>query len=164
VITDIDWSRAVVDSIAVRATKRGMPPGQTRSTARQTRLKDPRNVRPKRRTADRPDLRRERARLLGAVHRDEPLTAGEVAEVIAEFEDESTLVSRSGRTINRLDVVNAPAYVEPVERYNGTSILDDPGLKLRTALAEMRRLDDEVKQLETFGGQGSPPLDRRTCP
>jgi hypothetical protein len=90
--------------------------------------------------------------LLRAVHRDEPLTAGEVNdEVIAEFEDESTLVSRSGRTINRLDVVKAPAYVEPVERYNGTSILDDPRLKLRTALAALRRLDDEVKQLD---GQG----------
>ncbi|MEJ3750060.1 transposase [Actinomycetes bacterium KLBMP 9797] len=33
VISEIDWSRAVVDSIAVRATKRGMPPGQTLSTA-----------------------------------------------------------------------------------------------------------------------------------
>jgi transposase len=33
VISEIDWSRAMVDSIAVRATKRGMTPGQTRSTA-----------------------------------------------------------------------------------------------------------------------------------
>jgi transposase len=33
VVSEIDWSRAVVDSIAVRATKRGMPRGQTRSTA-----------------------------------------------------------------------------------------------------------------------------------
>ena len=32
VISEIDWSRAVVDSIAVRATKRGISPGQTRST------------------------------------------------------------------------------------------------------------------------------------
>jgi transposase len=33
VISEIDWSRAMVDSIAVRAEKRGMTPGQTRSTA-----------------------------------------------------------------------------------------------------------------------------------
>lgn len=33
VISEIDWSRAIVDSIVVRAEKRGMTPGQTRSTA-----------------------------------------------------------------------------------------------------------------------------------
>ncbi len=33
VISEVDWSRAMVDSIAVRATKRGTIPGQTRSTA-----------------------------------------------------------------------------------------------------------------------------------
>jgi transposase len=33
VISEIDWSRAVVDSIAVRAEKRGPRQGQTRSTA-----------------------------------------------------------------------------------------------------------------------------------
>jgi transposase len=32
VVSEIDWSRAVVDSIAVRATKRGTRRGQTRST------------------------------------------------------------------------------------------------------------------------------------
>lgn len=33
VASEIDWSRAVVDSISVRATKRGRLPDQTRSTA-----------------------------------------------------------------------------------------------------------------------------------
>jgi transposase len=33
VISEIDWSRAMVDSIAVRAEKRGTSRGQTRSTA-----------------------------------------------------------------------------------------------------------------------------------
>jgi transposase len=33
VVSEIDWSRAMVDSIAVRAEKRGMRQGQTRSTA-----------------------------------------------------------------------------------------------------------------------------------
>ena len=33
VVSEIDWSRVVVDSIAVRATKRGTTPGQTRSIA-----------------------------------------------------------------------------------------------------------------------------------
>jgi transposase len=33
VVSEIDWSRAVVDSISVRAEKRGMRRGQTRSTA-----------------------------------------------------------------------------------------------------------------------------------
>jgi transposase len=33
VVSEIDWSRAVVDSIAVRAEKRGTRQGQTRSTA-----------------------------------------------------------------------------------------------------------------------------------
>jgi transposase len=33
VVSEIDWSRAMVDSIAVRASKRGTPQGQTRSTA-----------------------------------------------------------------------------------------------------------------------------------
>jgi transposase len=32
VVSEIDWSRAVVDSIAVRATKRGIRQAQTRST------------------------------------------------------------------------------------------------------------------------------------
>ena len=32
VISEVDWSRHMVDSIAVRATKRGMRPVQTRST------------------------------------------------------------------------------------------------------------------------------------
>jgi hypothetical protein len=85
--------------------------------------------------------------LLREEPRDDPLTPGEVNdETIAEFEGEATLVSQSGRTINRVDVVEAPAYVEPAERYSGASILDDPGLKLRMALAELRRLDAEVKR------------------
>jgi hypothetical protein len=85
--------------------------------------------------------------LLREEHRDEPLTVGEVNdEAIAEFEGEATLVSQSSRTINRVDVVDAPAYVEPADRYSGASILDDPRLKLRTALAELRRLDAEAKR------------------
>jgi hypothetical protein len=33
VVSEIDWSRAMVDSIAVRAEKSGTSQGQTRSTA-----------------------------------------------------------------------------------------------------------------------------------
>jgi hypothetical protein len=86
--------------------------------------------------------------LLREEHRDEPWNAGQVNddEVIAEFEGEATFVSHSGRMINRVEVVDAPAYVEPAYRYSGASILDDPRLKLRRALAELRRLDADVKR------------------
>jgi len=77
-----------------------------------------------------------------------PLTPGDTShEAIAEFEGDTTLVSLAGRTINRVDVADAPAYVEPAARYSGASILDDPRLKLRTALAELRRLDADVQRL-----------------
>ena len=86
--------------------------------------------------------------LLREEHREVPLTAGEVnGEAVAEFEGDTTLVSLAGRTINRVDVVDAPAYVEPAARYSGASILDDPRLKLRTALARLRRLDADVQRL-----------------
>lgn len=66
--------------------------------------------------------------LLRPEHRDEPLTAGDVnGEAVAEFEGDTTLVGLTGRTINRVDVVDAPAYVEPPARYSHASILDDPG-------------------------------------
>lgn len=86
--------------------------------------------------------------LLREQHRDEPLTDGQVNddEAIAEFEGETTLVSQSGRTITRVDAVDAPAYVEPADHYNGASILDDPRLKLRTALAELQRLDADIRR------------------
>jgi transposase len=60
-IGKIDWSRAVVDAIAVRVERgRGDRPKPGRS--RQGRFEDPRPVRPHRRRADRPDLRREHQR------------------------------------------------------------------------------------------------------
>jgi len=93
--------------------------------------------------------------LLREEARGEPLTAGEVDdEAIAEFEDEATLVSQSGRTINRVDVVDAPAYVAPADRYRGAGIIEDPWLKLRTALAELERLDAEVKRLRDQDHRG----------
>lgn len=86
--------------------------------------------------------------LLRPEHRDEPPTAGDVnGEAVAEFEGDTTLVGLTGRTINRVDVVDAPAYVEPPARYSHASILDDPRLKLRAALAELRRLDADVQRL-----------------
>jgi hypothetical protein len=79
---------------------------------------------------------------------DEPLTADEINdEAIAEFEGDTTLDAQTGRTIDRVDVVEAPAYVEPAERYSGASILDDPRLRLRMALVELRRLDADVRRL-----------------
>jgi transposase len=64
VASGIDWSRAVVDSISVRAEKRGMRQGQTRSTAA-NRARRSHPLRPQRNPARGPDHRRERPRLAG---------------------------------------------------------------------------------------------------
>jgi hypothetical protein len=86
--------------------------------------------------------------LLRQEHRDEPLTAHEVDDdAITEFESDITFDRQTSRTTERVDVVDAPAYVEPAERYSGAGILDDPRSKLRAALAELRHLDAEVSRL-----------------
>jgi hypothetical protein len=46
--------------------------------------------------------------------------------------------------IIRIEVVDAPPYAEPAQR---TGILDNPKVRLRMALAALRRLDAEVKRL-----------------
>jgi hypothetical protein len=98
--------------------------------------------------------------LLRQEHRDEPVTTGEVTDtVIAAFEGDTTLVSRTSRTVDTVEAADPPAYVEPAERYSRASILDDPRVKLRAARAELRRLDSEVKRLsgqERHDGPESP--------
>ncbi len=60
IIRPTDWSRAVVDSIAVRAEKGGPNP-----VGRRKRARDPHGVRPPRDTADGSDHRGQRPRLRG---------------------------------------------------------------------------------------------------
>ena len=75
---------------------------------------------------------------------DGPLTPDEAGhDAIAAFEGDTTHVSSADRTITRMEVADAPAYVEPPRR---ASILDGPRVKLRAALAELRRLDADVRR------------------
>jgi len=86
--------------------------------------------------------------LLREEHSHEPLTADNINdETLAEYEGDTTLDTVAGRAIGGVAIADPPAYVEPAARYSGASILDDPRLKLRTALAELRRLDADVQRL-----------------
>lgn len=75
-------------------------------------------------------------------------TVSGVDAVIAEFESDLTVDTLGGRTVNRVERHDPPAYRGSAARDRADSALDDLRRRLRRALVALRSLDATVARLE----------------